>query len=149
MSKRDVSQEAVDEATWSVSVLLEAMRGRITDLKMIWRRQRMDVDTQVRYYSNGLLEDYYRVRCLPLVRNGAENCSYLVRNTARRSLTPNWRISEKRANGTLRTNGRRRMELRILTSQTTRTPSSVSDWRSSLIYRSTHLDLASRPASHQ
>src|SRR6266403_2519166 len=63
MSKRDVSQETVEEATWSVIVLLEAMRGRITDLKMIWRRQRMDVDTQIRYYANGLLEDYYRVRC--------------------------------------------------------------------------------------
>jgi len=60
MSKRDVSQEAVDEAIWSVSVLLEAMQGRITDLKMIWRRQRMDVDTQIRYYANGLLQDYYR-----------------------------------------------------------------------------------------
>lgn len=121
MSKRDVSQEAVDEAISSVVVLLEAMRGRITDLKMIWRRQRMDVDTQVRYYANGLLEDYYRVRCLPFVRYGAENCSYLVRNTARSSLTPIWRISEKRANGTLRTNGRRRTELRMITSRTTRT----------------------------
>jgi len=27
---------------------------------MIWRRQRMVVDTQIRYYANGLLEDYYR-----------------------------------------------------------------------------------------
>ncbi|KAH9994636.1 hypothetical protein BJV77DRAFT_1066635 [Russula vinacea] len=60
MSKPDVSPEVVEEATWSILVLLEAMRGRIEELKMIWRRQRMDVDTQIRYYSNGLLEDYYR-----------------------------------------------------------------------------------------
>jgi hypothetical protein len=133
-----VSQEAVEDAISSVTVLLEAMRGRITDLKMIWRRQRMDVDTQVRYYANGLLEDYYRVRRFPFVRNDAGNCSSLVRNTARRSLTPTWRISEKRANGTLRTNGRRRTELTMLRSRTTRTPhtlqSQVSDWRSSLIF---------------
>jgi hypothetical protein len=63
MSKPDVSPEVVEEATWSVQVLLEAMRRRIEELKMIWRRQRMDVDTQIRYYANGLLEDYYRVRC--------------------------------------------------------------------------------------
>jgi len=62
MSKPDVSSEVVEEATSSVLVLIEAMRGRIEDLKMIWRRQRMDVDTQIRYYANGLLEDYYRVR---------------------------------------------------------------------------------------
>jgi hypothetical protein len=78
MSKRDVSQEAVDEAKSSITVLLEAMRGRIAELKVIWRRQRMDVDTQVRYYANGLLEDYYRVRCFPFVRYGAENCSHVL-----------------------------------------------------------------------
>ena len=39
------------------------MRQRIEDLKMIWRRQRIDVDTQIRYYANGLLEDYYKVGC--------------------------------------------------------------------------------------
>ena len=112
MSKPNVSKEDVEEATWSVTALLDAMRGRIGDLKMIWRRQRMDVDTQIRYYSNGLLEDYYRVRCFPFVRHGAKNCSYLVRNTARRSLTPTWRVLEKRANGAPRTNGRRRTVLR-------------------------------------
>ena len=57
----------------------------------------MDIDAQIRYYANGLLEDYYRVRCLPFVRYGAENCSYLVRNTARRSLTPIWRSSETKS----------------------------------------------------
>lgn len=87
MSKPNVSQEAVEDATSSVIVLLDAMRVRIIDLKMIWRRQRMDIDSQVHYYSNGLLEGYYIVRCFPIVRYGADNCSYLVRNTARRSLT--------------------------------------------------------------
>ena len=119
-----MSQEAVEEATSSVSVLLEAMRERIGDLKMIWRRQRMDVDTQVRYYANGLLEDYYRVRCFPLFKFGAEK---FVRNTARRSLTPIWRISEKRANGALRTNGRRRREMRMLTSRATRIPRALQN----------------------
>lgn len=72
MSKPDVSQEAVDNAIWSIVVLLEEMRTRIKDLKMIWRRQRMDVDTQVRYYANGLLEGYYRVRWFPSIRYGAD-----------------------------------------------------------------------------
>jgi hypothetical protein len=61
MGKPDLSPEVVEEAASSVIVLLEAMRERIADLKMIWRRQRMEVDTQIRYYANGLLEDYYRV----------------------------------------------------------------------------------------
>jgi len=60
MSKPDVSLEVVEEATSSITVLLDAMKERIGDLKIIWRRQRMDVDTQIRYYANGLLEDYYR-----------------------------------------------------------------------------------------
>lgn len=115
-----MSQEAVDEARLSVTVLLDAMRDQIGELKIIWRRQRMDVDTQIRYYSNGLLEDYYRVGPFPFVRYGAENCSYLVRNTAKRSLTPTWKVSEQRVNGALRTNGRRRTELRMLPSRTTR-----------------------------
>lgn len=68
MSKPDVSPEVVEEATSSITVLLEAMKERIGDLKMIWRRQRMDVDTQIRYYANGLLEDYYRVRWFPICR---------------------------------------------------------------------------------
>ena len=76
MSKRDVSQESVDEATSSVSVLLEAMRERIRELKTIWRRQRMDVDTQIRYYANGLLQDYYRVRRFSFARFYVDNCSY-------------------------------------------------------------------------
>ena len=65
MSKPDVSPEVVEEATSSITVLLDAMKERIGDLKMIWRRQRIDVDTQIRYYANGLLEDYYRVRWFP------------------------------------------------------------------------------------
>jgi len=63
MGKPNVSSEVVEEATLSVLVLLEAIKTRIEDLKMIWRRQRIDVDTQIRYYANGLLEDYYRVGC--------------------------------------------------------------------------------------
>ena len=66
MGKPNVSSEVVEEATSSVLVLVDAMRDRITDLKIIWRRQRTDVDTQIRYYANGLLEDYYRVRCFSI-----------------------------------------------------------------------------------
>lgn len=94
MSKPDVSQETVDDAIWSIAVLLGEMRTRIKDLKMIWRRQRMDVDTQVRYYANGLLEGYYRVRWFPFIIYDAENYPNLVRNTTR-GLTPSWRIPEK------------------------------------------------------
>ncbi|KAH9960627.1 hypothetical protein BC827DRAFT_1268032 [Russula dissimulans] len=60
MSKPKVSIGVVEEAISSVMVLIDAIRGRIEDLKMIWRRQRMGVDTQTRYYANGLLQDYYR-----------------------------------------------------------------------------------------
>jgi hypothetical protein len=62
MGKPDVTSDAVDEATSTMLVLSDTMRERIAELKNIWRRQRMDVDTQIRYYANGLLEDYYRVR---------------------------------------------------------------------------------------
>lgn len=67
MSKPDVSQEVVEEAISSATVLREAMEVRIADLKKIWRRQRMDVDTQIRYYANGLLQDYYRVGRFPMM----------------------------------------------------------------------------------
>jgi hypothetical protein len=73
MSKPKVSIGVVEEAISSVMVLIDAIRGRIEDLKMIWRRQRMGVDTQTRYYANGLLQDYYRVRYLLLIRCGSRN----------------------------------------------------------------------------
>ena len=72
MSKPNVSSEVVEQATSSVVVLVDAMRDHITDLKMIWRRQRTDVDIHIHYYTNGLLEDYYRVRCFSI-------CQGLVR----------------------------------------------------------------------
>ena len=130
MGKPNVSSDAVEEATSSVSVLVEAMRGRIADLKMIWRRQRMDVDTQIRYYANGLLEDYYRVGCFPICQAVSTTVHLVVRNTARKSLIPIWRISNK-ANGTPRTSGLRMTELKVGIPRKTRTrpmsPSKVSD----------------------
>jgi hypothetical protein len=62
MSKPDVTSYAVGEATSTMVVLIEVMRDLIAELNDIWRRQRMDVDTRICYYANGLLEDYYRVR---------------------------------------------------------------------------------------
>jgi hypothetical protein len=66
MSKPNVTSDVVDEATSTMLVLSDTMRERIAELKNIWRRQRMDVDTQIRYYANGLLEDYYRVKCFSI-----------------------------------------------------------------------------------
>jgi hypothetical protein len=129
MGKPDVSSEVVEEAASSITVLIEAMRGRIAELKMIWRRQRMDVDTQIRYYANGMLEDYYRVRYF--FSSLMNNCSISVRNTARRCLILTWRVSGKKVNGTQRTSGRRRTEEKVNTLRTMWTPptsqSKVSD----------------------
>jgi hypothetical protein len=124
IGKPDVTSEAVEEATSSIIVLIEAIQGRIGDLKMIWRRQRMDVDTQIRYYANGMLEDYYRVRSfvVSMCSIMPTTVHFLVRNTARRSLTPTWRVSGKKVNGTPRTSGPRRMEVKASTSRMTRTP---------------------------
>ena len=33
----------------------------MAELKAIWRRQRIDLEVQVRYYANGMFEDYYKV----------------------------------------------------------------------------------------
>ncbi|KAI0051584.1 hypothetical protein FA95DRAFT_1554409 [Auriscalpium vulgare] len=60
LRKPTVSEEDVDEAIDSMAVIVDVIHDRIAELKAIWRRQRMDVDTQIRYYANGMLEDYYK-----------------------------------------------------------------------------------------
>ncbi|KAI0055964.1 hypothetical protein BV25DRAFT_1921375 [Artomyces pyxidatus] len=60
LRKPEVSEEDAEEASESMLVLIDMIRERIGELKAIWRRQRIDVDTQIRYYANGMLEDYYK-----------------------------------------------------------------------------------------
>ena len=54
--------EDVEEAIRAANILLHVISDRIVDLKAIWRRQRIDVEMQVRYYANGLFEGFYKVR---------------------------------------------------------------------------------------
>lgn len=61
LSQATVSDEDVDEAINAMDTLVEVVHYRIDELRLIWRRQRMDVNVQIRYYANGLLEGYYKV----------------------------------------------------------------------------------------
>ena len=45
----------------SVTAILDALHARVDELAIIWRRQRVNVDTQFEYYANGLLNNYYKV----------------------------------------------------------------------------------------
>ncbi|KAI0031330.1 hypothetical protein K488DRAFT_71494 [Vararia minispora EC-137] len=58
--KPNASVEDTEEAVRVMKVLLSVADARIHELKAIWRRQRIDVEVQVRYYANGLFEDYYK-----------------------------------------------------------------------------------------
>ncbi|KAI5119443.1 hypothetical protein M0805_008382 [Coniferiporia weirii] len=51
--------KGMDNALTSMENLLGVVRGRVSDLRQSWRRQRIDVNIQMRYYANGLFEDYY------------------------------------------------------------------------------------------
>ena len=62
MSKTSVKAEDIDEAKATLLSILEVVNDRIEVLRRIWRRQRQDVDVQIRYYVNGLFQDYYKVR---------------------------------------------------------------------------------------
>jgi hypothetical protein len=150
MSKPDVSSEDVEEATSSIMVLIEAIGERIAELKIIWRHQRADVDTQIRYYANGMFEDYYRVRSFVICMCNIMPTTVhsFVRNTARRSLTPTRRVSGKKVNGTPRTSGPRRTEVKTSTSRITRTPPASQRTNSYLVYRHAHSNPAPGPINH-
>ncbi|KLO11799.1 hypothetical protein SCHPADRAFT_455148 [Schizopora paradoxa] len=60
MSQKTVKDEDIEEATNTMSNILDVVRDRISDLRRIWRRQRQDVDVQIRYYVNGLFQDFYK-----------------------------------------------------------------------------------------
>lgn len=51
----------LSNAIESVENLVDAFSTRLLDLRNIWRRQRIDLETQYKYYANGLFEDYYKV----------------------------------------------------------------------------------------
>ncbi|KAI5119442.1 hypothetical protein M0805_008381 [Coniferiporia weirii] len=58
--EKALDEEDAEDMLGSMENLVEVVKTRITDLRRIWRRQRIDVDTQMRYYANGLFEDYYK-----------------------------------------------------------------------------------------
>ena len=60
-SKSTITKEEGEDAANSILTLINVLEERIEDLKVIWRKQKMDVATQMKYYCNGLLEDYYNV----------------------------------------------------------------------------------------
>jgi len=60
MAGSDVTEEVVHTLIETMKVLIHIIGHRIRELRTIWRKQRMDVDVQFRYYANGLLFDYYR-----------------------------------------------------------------------------------------
>ncbi|VDC03756.1 unnamed protein product [Peniophora sp. CBMAI 1063] len=59
-TKGETSEEAMEEAINTINVLLDVVESRVAELKAIWRRQRIDLEIQVRYYANGMFEDYYK-----------------------------------------------------------------------------------------
>ncbi len=61
MSQDRVKDEDIEEAKDTMRNILDIVRDRINNLRHIWRRQRLDVDVQIRYYVNGLFKDYYKV----------------------------------------------------------------------------------------
>lgn len=61
MSQGNVKDEDIEEAKNTMRNILDVVSDRIADLRRIWRRQRQDVDVQLRYYVNGLFQDYYKV----------------------------------------------------------------------------------------
>ena len=60
-TSKEVSDDDLFTMIDSVSVLIEVIHERINELGIIWRRQRIDIDTQFEYYANGLLNNYYKV----------------------------------------------------------------------------------------
>jgi len=60
MSQDRVKDEDIEEAKDTMRNILDIVRDRINNLRHIWRRQRLDVDVQIRYYVNGLFQDYYK-----------------------------------------------------------------------------------------
>lgn len=61
LSQDKVKDEDIEEAKNSMLNILGEVTDRITILRRIWMRQRQDVEVQVRYYVNGLFQDYYKV----------------------------------------------------------------------------------------
>ncbi|KZV76858.1 hypothetical protein PENSPDRAFT_569028, partial [Peniophora sp. CONT] len=71
LTKGETSVETTEEAIHAVNILLDVVDSRVAELKAIWRRQRIDLEIQVRYYANGMFEDYYKVHfiCVRHVRS--------------------------------------------------------------------------------
>ena len=61
MSQTSAQIEDIEEAKAIMLSILDVVHERINDLRRIWRRQRQDVDVQIRYYVNGLFQGFYKV----------------------------------------------------------------------------------------
>lgn len=61
------SVEEVDEMdcyrkTYCMVKILRVVMDRLQELETIWRRQRVDVKTQMAFYANGIFKQFYDVR---------------------------------------------------------------------------------------
>lgn len=60
MTQEQIKDEDIEEAKDTMRNILDVVTNRINKLRHIWRRQRKDVDVQIRYYVNGLFQNYYK-----------------------------------------------------------------------------------------
>lgn len=104
MSQKTVKDEDIEEATTTMSNILEVVRDRISDLRRIWRRQRQDVDVQIRYYVNGLFQDFYKVSVhLDLHQFKAKRDFRNITKTSRRMTRLNTATGTRTMNGVQKT----------------------------------------------
>lgn len=97
-----IDESQLTTAKDTIQNLETVFSDRIFDLHNIWRRQRIDVDTQFKYYANGLFEDYFKVG-LGRYRTLAD-----IANATNKRQTGNVSIpmsKMSKANGTQTTNG--------------------------------------------
>ncbi|KIK63515.1 hypothetical protein GYMLUDRAFT_469088 [Collybiopsis luxurians FD-317 M1] len=116
MSQATVKDEDIEEAIYTMNNIVGVVFNRISDLRRIWRRQRQDVDVQIRYYVNGLFQDYYKVCKFSTYLSGFALVLTLVNRNITRSL-----IQMRKKNivtGIARTSGAQKMTSRIPVSST-------------------------------
>ena len=58
---RNWPSKETEAAISSMHTLIEAFRIRLCDLRRIWRGQGHDVRKMMRYYANGMFENYFKV----------------------------------------------------------------------------------------
>ncbi|KAI0308822.1 hypothetical protein OF83DRAFT_1180329 [Amylostereum chailletii] len=60
LGRSELNLADIEAAASELKVVFNIYDDRVCELKRIWRRQRVDLDKQMRYYANGMFEDYYK-----------------------------------------------------------------------------------------